>query len=94
MTVRLLPLPPNTTFESGMTAGSVETALSSSFSTGVSMSAISKEIGPALVSSLIFWSGMSEMDGPSLTGLTLRLKDSSDVAVPSVATSVMRASPN
>src|SRR5687767_15213900 len=92
-TVRLAPLRPIKIRSSGTSARLSEFTLKVSCSGAVSGSLIVNGIGPVLVSSLIVWLGMSEIDGPSLTGFTTTVNVSLADIDPSLTVTVINAVP-
>src|SRR5262245_33225431 len=73
-TVRFAPLPPKTTFEFWISAGSDDDADRLSDAGGDSTSPIVKAIGPVGVSSLVLWLEIAETVGASFTALTVTWK--------------------
>ena len=67
VTVRLLPLPPNTIFAAGTSAGFEELPARVKLAAGVSASLAVNAIPPLELSSLIAWSAIPEIFGAGLT---------------------------
>src|SRR4051812_5468647 len=72
VTVRLGPLPPKVMLLAGTRVGFDELALKVRFAGAVSGSPTVKLRGPVVPFTLIVWLGMLEIDGGSLTALTVR----------------------
>src|SRR5688572_9910733 len=92
---RLVPAPPSSMLDCGTNIRSDEFAERLNALEGVSRSLTWKNSGPRTVSSLICWSGMSEIVGPSFTELTSRTKVAVELApFVSVAVTVIDAAPD
>ena len=73
VTVRLLPLPPKTTFSLGTNAGLEEFALKARLATGVSASPMVKLSGPVEPSTGMVWLGMLLMVGGAVAVVRVML---------------------
>lgn len=93
VTVRLAPVPPNTTLAGGTKAGLLEVAESASTLTSLSTSPTEKGIAPVEASSLMVRSVRSPSVGRSFTERTVSTKLSCARSVPSVTITVRVAVP-
>jgi len=93
VTVRLEPLPPKVMLLTGTRLGSDELPFKFRLVAGLSASLTVKPNGPVVPFGLIVWFGMLEMDGGSLTALTVRTNVSLAVREPSLTVTVRVAVP-
>src|SRR5215831_7487083 len=94
VTVRLAPLPPNTTLAFGTSVVFDEVPLTVRFATGVSTSPTVKATGPTAVPVVVAWLAIAEIVGGSLTALTVNWKLVLAVAAPSLTVRVIVVTPD